>query len=593
MNRIIIYFRFYLEKTYFCSSNAKTKIVKTNRLRGLIKKYLIGLSVMVFFFFNSCTPQAPETNTKLDSYTKILYSKPSSQVLDSLFQQAQLDFSDSAQVDIMLKIYKKTIRSRPIRHDILDTAIFLAQKINYKIGLADGYNKKGLNYRYALDYQESVDYHRKALHYYEQTTDTFGRIKCLNSLGVSLRRMNYERNAMDHYIEALRLSRLINSDRSIAVALNGIGNVYVNIEQYQQAMPYFREALAIEQKSNNNRGINYDLSNIGEVFMYQNQYDSALNYYSKALEIANNLNHKDNASIIYNCIGKLYQGKKQYEKSNIYYDWGIEKFKEFGGKRYLSNTYINMGVNYNRLSNSRMAKKYITEGLQIAQEINSRENIILGFDALSHYYEKEGQYDLALYNYRDGIALRDSVNIEKTKSHIAELETIYENERKDNRIKEYQYQSELENRRKLTLWMLISFLVIAVFVLFYLYQVKRRNSKLEMEQMRNDIQEYIQRLEDFEIQSKERVSLEKEKSKKAIDENIETEKDIFYNNVKKYGLSEREMDVLLLISEGLKNDEIAEKLFLSVSTIKTHTRNIFIKLDVRNRIEAARKAQKP
>jgi len=47
----------------------------------------------------------------------------------------------------------------------------------------------------------------------------------------------------------------------------------------------------------------------------------------------------------------------------------------------------------------------------------------------------------------------------------------------------------------------------------------------------------------------------------------------------------------LLISHGLKNDEIAKKLFVSLSTVKTHTRNIFVKLDVRNRIEAARKTQ--
>jgi len=44
------------------------------------------------------------------------------------------------------------------------------------------------------------------------------------------------------------------------------------------------------------------------------------------------------------------------------------------------------------------------------------------------------------------------------------------------------------------------------------------------------------------------------------------------------------------ITHGFKNQEIADKMFVSLSTIKTHTKNIFEKLDVRNRIEAVRKA---
>jgi LuxR family maltose regulon positive regulatory protein len=51
-------------------------------------------------------------------------------------------------------------------------------------------------------------------------------------------------------------------------------------------------------------------------------------------------------------------------------------------------------------------------------------------------------------------------------------------------------------------------------------------------------------------------------------------------------LSEREIEVLALVAEGLTNQEIASRLFLSHHTIKAHTRNIFGKLDVHNRTEA-------
>jgi two-component system, NarL family, response regulator LiaR len=54
-----------------------------------------------------------------------------------------------------------------------------------------------------------------------------------------------------------------------------------------------------------------------------------------------------------------------------------------------------------------------------------------------------------------------------------------------------------------------------------------------------------------------------------------------------YDLTERERQVLALMAAGLNNSEIAEKLFVSPSTIKSHVSNILAKLDVASRTEAA------
>ncbi|MEM9361942.1 MAG: response regulator transcription factor [Bacteroidota bacterium] len=59
----------------------------------------------------------------------------------------------------------------------------------------------------------------------------------------------------------------------------------------------------------------------------------------------------------------------------------------------------------------------------------------------------------------------------------------------------------------------------------------------------------------------------------------------------KLNLTSREYEVLKLIVRGHSNSNIAEKLFLSQSTIKTHVSNLYKKMDVKNRYHAIAKAK--
>jgi LuxR family transcriptional regulator, maltose regulon positive regulatory protein len=56
-------------------------------------------------------------------------------------------------------------------------------------------------------------------------------------------------------------------------------------------------------------------------------------------------------------------------------------------------------------------------------------------------------------------------------------------------------------------------------------------------------------------------------------------------------LSSRELDTLKLIAQDLSNQEIADKLFISLNTVKTHVKNIYLKLEADNRTKAIAKAK--
>ncbi|HHW91341.1 MAG TPA: helix-turn-helix transcriptional regulator [Firmicutes bacterium] len=66
---------------------------------------------------------------------------------------------------------------------------------------------------------------------------------------------------------------------------------------------------------------------------------------------------------------------------------------------------------------------------------------------------------------------------------------------------------------------------------------------------------------------------------------------VFIKDTVKDRLTEREMEVLCCIAAGMTNKEIGARLHISASTVKTHTLNLYGKLEVNSRIQAVTKAK--
>ena len=80
---------------------------------------------------------------------------------------------------------------------------------------------------------------------------------------------------------------------------------------------------------------------------------------------------------------------------------------------------------------------------------------------------------------------------------------------------------------------------------------------------------------------------------------VEKEIKVFQNNfiinekaITALKISNRELEVLKLMAKGLSNQEIADSLFVSLNTIKTHTSNLLEKLDAKRRTQAVENAKK-
>ena len=64
-----------------------------------------------------------------------------------------------------------------------------------------------------------------------------------------------------------------------------------------------------------------------------------------------------------------------------------------------------------------------------------------------------------------------------------------------------------------------------------------------------------------------------------------------HQKLRQLGLSQREYEVLCAVCKGFSNREIAESLYITESTVKTHVSNLLVKLDARRRTELMHKAR--
>lgn len=493
--------------------------------------------------------------------------------IDSLYRLAALLPNDTLKAEQLITTYKLSIRNRPIRLDILNKALKLSKEINYKTGIAKCLTNKGLDYRYKHEYLKSIKYHKQAIKYYENSWDISSQIKNLNSLGVSYRRINVEEEAIKYYFQALELSEKEEHSKSIAIAMNGIGNAYIVLEKYNIAIKYFKLSLDLEKLCKSLRGTGYSYSNLGEAYMFKEEYDTSFYYHKKALEVANELGIEGDKAIIFSSIGQMYQNKGDLNMALKYYLDAIPILSKERSKRLLSFSLINIGKIYLEKGESQNSEKYINEGLILSKKISTKDNIVAGHGALSALKEAKGDYKSALEEYKNMVVYRDSIFDIKSHYNAAAMDIKYESDKKDDEIVHLNLQSKVQKSKIVIQFLAIAILVVlAIFFVLY-FRISNKNQNLEIRNMRLKIEDHLKYISTLE-----------EKDNNHSDNNN------YKINKEEYGLSSREEEVLSLIAQGLKNQEIADKMFVSLSTIKTHTKNIFEKLDVRNRIEAAKKA---
>jgi tetratricopeptide (TPR) repeat protein len=382
-----------------------------------------------------------------------------------------------AQIDSVINLFDSFdyVRSNNSKEENINWLITQSEKLKYNPGIARGKNLKGVLLRDQSQYEQAIKLHLSALEI--AGNDTMIIIFSLNDLGVAYRRLDKPRIALDYHLKALELSDKFKGDpqvaqRSACVALNSIGNINMSLNQPEQALEMFKESLIREKKINNELGIAINLQNIGSAYQNMNQPDVALTYFKNSLQVNEKLNSMVGRAICLNSIGEIYLKKNEPIEALKNFNMALVFAEKTKDDYYISQTHANLGKAFLNLNRPDLALSELEKFNKIALKINSGLLIKDSYQLLSFYYEKKGNYRLALENFKTSVECNDSIVNEKNTRYLNELQTIYEAKKKEQQIELLTAENEIKNQRAIIL-LIVIFTILVTTIFIYFSQIKR------------------------------------------------------------------------------------------------------------------------
>ncbi|MEM7039962.1 MAG: tetratricopeptide repeat protein, partial [Bacteroidota bacterium] len=392
----------------------------------------------------------------------------------------------------------------------------------------------------------------------------------------------------------------LNNQKGNAQLFGNIGVIYKKQNNLPKATSFQNKALNIFENLKDTLGMAITFLNIGELHRIQSALDSALHYFHLSLDLKQQIGIERGLSINYNNLGLCYSEKGDRARADLYFQKALDIEKKFNNEVRIAETLSDFARHLQLSKDYGKSKMYADSALSMAKRLELKGVEANLYDILAQNHAGTGDFKQAFQYQKSYAEAREAILNEDINARIAEMDAKYELAQKEHQIDRQglELRAQEADLAKKT-WQrnglaLIAILALVAALLFWrAYSQKKRIAKLvagnnALIEKRNEDLEQINQNVRIELEKLQVVLEDKEQ----IISNIFEEKRAVALPPELLSLSKREMEVLSYIALGWSDHEIAEKLFVSKSTVKTHVRRVYSKLLVKNRGQAVAIAHK-
>jgi non-specific serine/threonine protein kinase len=406
--------------------------------------------------------------------------------------------------------------------------------------LADALHGSGILASSQGDYVQAKNLLDQSLALYRQLDDKTGVARAIDALGVLATRQSNFRDATLLFMESLALRRELGDKRGIDSSLNNLGHVATVQGDYVWARTLLEESLSISRELGDISGIGVTLNNLGHVALNLGDYSSASALYQESLQIKRELADKVGIASSLTSLGSVARHESRYVDAQGLYEESLEIFRELGHKEMIVVLLNNLGHVYSIIGDYAPARGLYRESLITLHDLGDKQAVATALVGLAHVAGRQGQLEWAarLFGAAHSLLAATGTQLEPNdrdqyEVSMASVHALLGKEK---------WQQAWENGQAMTP-------AQAIDMALGIPNPPNRGSHIEAGE-----------------------------TVKASPAQIPFE------------LTRREVEVLVLLSSGLTDAEIAERLFLSRHTIHAHLRTIFNKMGVTSRLAAARLA---
>lgn len=215
-----------------------------------------------------------------------------------------------------------------------DSALRIAERINYKYGIAEAYRIKGIGFSYLNNISLSVSNYLNALHYYRELNDRRNEARIYSNIGTLYKSGDPEK-AIEFFDTALKISRELKDQELLAGLYFSMAGIYMQRSEFKRSLHFFEKSLEIFSLRNDTTHILMSLQGTGRAYFHLNNLEEAKSRLLKAIGQAER--HKV-YSVLADCyltFSYLYIQQGQFNLAKRSIEKGMEysmKFKD--PKRY-------------------------------------------------------------------------------------------------------------------------------------------------------------------------------------------------------------------------------------------------------------------
>jgi signal transduction histidine kinase/DNA-binding response OmpR family regulator len=299
-----------------------------------------------------------------------------------------------------------------------------------------------------------------------------GELQAKNNMAVYFLMKGKPETALKLAIEGIQIGERLQSPALLADSYSILGAIYHKLQSQDKAVHYLQQAL--ELKPHNVLVTSRIYNSLGGLARDKENYDSALLYYEKAIAVMNEARDDYRMAEVLNNIGIVYLRQDKLDTGLKYFLQSSARAKETGNLRAQILSAVNIGNILIEQKKFSEAEQIELSALNVAKALGDKTQVLQVYLSLAAIKMETGKHHEAHQYMNEHYALKDSLMNAESAKQIAEIETRYETEKKDQTIRELEQSGQLQRLKQ---WYLVAAILTlaVVFIAFYLFQ--RRHQK--------------------------------------------------------------------------------------------------------------------